>query len=40
MLEAQILGNHKTKVNEKHVIIQIYTYQRSALVAEFRAILI
>ena len=40
MQEAQILVNHKTNTNEKHVIIQIYTYQRSALVAEFRAVLI
>jgi hypothetical protein len=39
-LEAQYLGNLKTNVNEKHLCFQIYTYQRSALVAEFKAILI
>ena len=39
-LEAQILGNLKTNVNEKHICFQIYTYQRSALVAEFITILI
>ena len=35
-----ILGSHKKDVIEKHRIIGINTEQRSALVAEFRAVFI